>query len=110
MILRDIFFKGKKHYNEFLDNEEGISTNILAARLKQLERAGILRKTVNPENRKRHVYSPTEQGLDLIPLLLEIIRWSAKHDRKTGAQPAFIRRLQKDRKKMIREIRSQFVK
>ncbi len=107
LVLRDIFFKGEKHYNEFLDGEEGISTNILAARLKQLERAGIIRKTSNKKNRKRHLYSPTDKGMDLIPLVLEMIHWSAKHDLKTGAPPEFVRRLQKDRKGLIREIRRQ---
>lgn len=80
LIIRDIVFWGKRKYGDFLNSDERIATNILAARLGQLEQEGILVKSPDPEDKRRDVYSLTEKGLDLIPLLVEIISWSGKLD------------------------------
>lgn len=85
LILRDIIFRGKKTYGEFLKSEEGFSTNILAARLKQLEEEGILTRRPNPDNPRREFYVLTEKGLDLIPVLFEMMLWSYKYDPKSEA-------------------------
>ncbi len=108
LILRDIIFKGKRRYQEFLNSEEKISTNILADRLKLLEKYEIISKVDDPENRKQILYSPTKKGLDLIPIMLEIVRWSFRHDPKTAAPKEFIARMNDDVEGLIREIRSQF--
>jgi DNA-binding HxlR family transcriptional regulator len=86
LILRDILFRGKKTYGEFLKSEEGFSTNILAARLAHLESEGILEKRPHPEDARKDIYALTEKGLDLIPLLFEMMLWSAKHDVKSEAK------------------------
>jgi len=91
LILRDIVFRGKKTYGEFLKSEEGIATNILAARLVTLEEQGILTKTPNPDDARKDLYVLTQKGLDLIPLLFEMILWSAKYDSRSEAKR--IRRL-----------------
>ncbi len=80
LIVRDIVFVGKRTYGEFLKSEEGFATNILASRLAFLEEQGILAKTPNPADRRTDFYSLTEKGVDLIPILLGIVCWSAKHD------------------------------
>src|SRR5688572_27065585 len=72
LIVRDIVFWGKKTYGDFLSSDEGIATNILAARLMQMEENGILKKTPHPTDKRRDVYLLTEKGMDLIPLLIEI--------------------------------------
>ncbi len=86
LILRDIVFRGKRSYGEFLSSEEGFSTNILASRLVQLQAAGILRLDEHGSDARKRVYSLTAKGLDLIPLLFEMVLWSAKHDRQSHAQ------------------------
>jgi len=86
LILRDIIFRGKKTYGDFLKSEEGFSTNILASRLVQLEERGILKKGANPEDARKDFYLLTEKGLDLIPLLFEMILWSAKYDPQSEAR------------------------
>lgn len=86
LILRDIVFRGKKTYGDFLKSEEGFSTNILASRLAQLEDHGILKKGANPEDARKDFYLLTEKGLDLIPLLFEMILWSAKYDSQSEAR------------------------
>lgn len=86
LIVRDIIFRGKKAYGEFLKSEEGFATNILASRLELLENEGILKKNPNPEDARKDFYVLTEKGLDLIPILFEMILWSAKYDSKSEAK------------------------
>jgi DNA-binding HxlR family transcriptional regulator len=83
LIVRDIVFAGKKTYGEFLKSEEGIATNVLASRLAFMEEQGILARTPNPDDGRRDFYLLTEKGLDLIPVVLNIVLWSAKHDAKS---------------------------
>lgn len=83
LIIRDIVFAGKKTYGEFLKSEEGIATNVLATRLAFLEEQGILSKAPSPEDRRKDFYTLTEKGLDLIPIMLSIVVWSARHDSKS---------------------------
>ncbi len=83
LIIRDIVFAGKKTYGEFLKSEEGIATNILASRLAFLEEQGILSRAPSPTDRRKDFYTLTEKGLDLIPIVLNIVVWSAKHDSKS---------------------------
>ncbi len=52
LIIRDLLFKNKKHYGEFLTSAERISTNILADRLVKLDSAGIISKSANSTNAK----------------------------------------------------------
>ena len=87
LIIRDIVFIGKKTYGEFLKSEEGIATNILASRLAFLEEQGILSRAPSPTDRRKDFYTLTEKGLDLIPILLNIILWSAQHDAKSYGLP-----------------------
>ena len=106
-------FKGKRHYREFLASPEKISTNILASRLRQLEANGLISKVRDTDNQSRFVYSLTDKGKDLIPLLLEMVRWSAKYEPQAGvpdsiingAPPRLLDRLDKDRDTLIRQIR-----
>ena len=103
-LLRDLLFKGKRHYSELLAAEEGISTNILSDRLARLETEGLIAKIPDPDNGRQYIYSPTPKGLDLLPALLEIVLWSAKHDTQTAAPPAVVRRIRADRDGFIREV------
>ena len=105
LIIREIVYFGKKTYGEFLELEEGIATNILASRLAQLEQKGILVKKPSETDKRKEVYSLTEKGLDLIPILLELASWGAQHDPQTGAPQEWIALVNADKKKMIRLIR-----
>ena len=105
LIVRDLMFRGKQTYGEFLSAGEGIATNVLADRLKSLESEGIIEKSRDPDNKRRVLYRLTEKGFDLTPVLLEMIRWSAKHDANTGTPKEFIRMLEKDRDGLIAKVR-----
>jgi len=105
LIIRDIVFFGKKSYGEFLASGEKIATNILASRLVQLEQEGILVKQPDETDKRKEVYFLTEKGLDLIPILLEIGVWSAKHDAQTGAPSDWIARTKADKENVIKLVR-----
>src|SRR6266404_1716492 len=97
LVLRDLLFKGKQRYSEFLASEERVSTNILSERLDRLEREGIITKSRDATNRRQFIYSPTPKCFDLLPAILELSSWSAKYDPKTAAPPRLMRRIKSDR-------------
>jgi DNA-binding HxlR family transcriptional regulator len=84
----------------------GISTNILADRLARLESEGIITRDVIHTADARTSYRLTDKGLDLMPMLLEMIAWSAKYDRKTAAAEDFVRRVRRDRDALVKELRA----
>ena len=104
LVIRDLVFEGKKFYKEFLNSKEGIATNILSDRLKRLEGVGIVESAVYEKQRTQKVYSLTQKGLDLIPLLLEAILWSSKHKDGLNVSPAFIKKLEANREGVIEAI------
>ncbi|NHZ69649.1 MAG: transcriptional regulator [Thermotogales bacterium] len=106
LIVRDLMFRGRKTYGEFIESGEGIATNVLADRLKCLETEAIVEKVQDPENKRRYLYSLTEKGFDLTPVLLEMIRWSAIHDTDTGAPKEFLDMLENDREGLIKKVRA----
>lgn len=83
LILRDIMLREKLSYSEFLESEEKISTNILADRLSLLEEQKILVKEVSEKNKSKFVYSLTQKGADLLPILIEISYWGMKYNENT---------------------------
>jgi len=105
LIVRDLLLKGMKYYGEFLNSGEGMATNILADRLKRLETAGVIEWKTDPTHQGKAIHSLTEKGLDLLPMLLEMVLWGAKHDPLTEAPQDFVRRIQRDRVGVISEIR-----
>ncbi len=96
LIIRDLMFKGKKHYGEFSDPAEGIATNILSDRLARLVSDGIIKKDRDPSHGARFVYRLSEKGKDLLPVMLAIVEWSAKYDANTETPPAFLEKLRRD--------------
>ncbi len=104
LIIRDIMFKEKSHYGDFLQSEEKIATNILADRLSLLEKAGIVFKSVDPSHGSKFIYKLSSKGIDLLPILVEIIIWSAKYDANTAAERKFIRSASRDKEGLINSI------
>ena len=105
LIIRDLMFKGKQYYGEFLTSNEKISTNILAARLEKLEAVGLITKSIDEDNHSKKVYGLTQKGIDLMPMLLEMIAWSAKYDAKTEAPAEFIASFEADRAALIEQLK-----
>src|SRR4051812_49234173 len=80
LLLRDIMFENKRHFRELLQSEEKIASNILTDRFSNLERKGLLTKRPDPEHKQKVIYSLTEKSIDLMPMLIEAIKWSLKYE------------------------------
>ena len=106
LIIRDLMFKNRKYYHEFLEAGEGISTNILAKRLVDLETKNIIKKKRDDVKKSRFIYSLTDKGSELMPIMLAIIDWSEKHDRNTEVPKDFIERLRKNSEKLRTELQN----
>jgi DNA-binding HxlR family transcriptional regulator len=106
LIIRDLMFKDRSRYGDFLRAGEGIATNVLADRLTRLEQDGIIQREGGGGRGSTTEYRLTSKGVDLLPILLEIIAWSARYDRKTAAHRAFVRRFHADRAGLEAEIRA----
>jgi DNA-binding HxlR family transcriptional regulator len=109
LILRDIVFRGLRSYGDFVKAREGWATNMLASRLEQLTEAGILRRDGADDDGRKARYSLTEKGLDLIPVVFEMVLWSAKHDPLSEAAriPGLVARIEKNNRAVSRKTRTQ---
>jgi len=103
LILRDLLMKEKKTYGELLASEEGIATNILADRLNWLAAHGIVEE-------QRRNYRVTAKGMDLLPMMVEMIAWSAKYDSKTAAPRAFVQRIARSRNSVLEDLVTDYSK
>lgn len=97
LLLRDLLLFGKQRYGEFLASEEGIASNILSDRLKRLEAIEIIERAPDPDDGRMVIYRMTEKGHSLVPVVLEIAAWGAKHDKNTRAPKSFSDRFYKNR-------------
>ncbi|RWC43031.1 helix-turn-helix domain-containing protein [Mesorhizobium sp.] len=79
LIIRDLVFAGKRHFREFLQSDEGISSRTLAERLQTLQDEGILTRSDDPTHGLKTVYRLTEAGIDLLPVLATLGAWGSKH-------------------------------
>jgi DNA-binding HxlR family transcriptional regulator len=107
LILRDLIFNDKSSYGEFLASEEKIATNILADRLKLLEKNGFIESTVSPEKKNKFLYRLTEKGIDLIPMIVELVIWGSKYN-PPGAEN-LLKQLKKDKEGVIRSYREKML-
>ena len=108
LVIRDLLLKGKRRYQELRNCEEGIASNILSNRLRALESAGIVDRRVARRNEGGVTYALTRRGLDLAPVLVEMIVWSAKHDPHTAAAPEFISAATTDRETLLASIATSY--
>ena len=104
LIVRDLMFKGRRTFNEFLAGGEGIATNILAVRLRRLEASGIVEKHADPADRRRSLYRLTHKGICLAPVLVELVVWSATHE-TTEASPEVVRQMREHRRTFLADVR-----
>jgi len=104
LIIRDLMLRSYRTYKEFLSSDEGIATNILAERLQRLDAAGIISTSRDAEDRRKVVYRLTAKGIDLAPIVVELILWGAQHE-STGAPPAAIRKMRGRREQFLSAIR-----
>ena len=108
LIIRDMMLRGFRTYKEFLGSYEKIATNILADRLQKLIAHGIITTQNDPSDGRKMIYSLTQKGIDLAPVLTEMVLWAAAHE-KTG-NPALVREMRKDKVKFVSAVRRRWAK
>jgi DNA-binding HxlR family transcriptional regulator len=106
LIIRDMMLCGSQSYKEFLQCFEGIATNILADRLRRLVDYGIITTQPDPWDGRRVIYRLTQKGIDLAPVLTEMVLWAAAHE-DTGNQP-LVQLMRKDKEKFIAGVRQRW--
>src|SRR5579863_5127316 len=80
IVLRDLMFGNRRHYRELLtQSEEGISTNILADRLRMLMDEGLITKADDPTHKQKSVYSLTEKAIALVPVFAQLGAWGRRY-------------------------------
>ena len=104
LIIRDTMVRGYRTFKQFRESGEGIATNILTDRLRKLEAAGIITAEVEEKDRRSVSYRLTEKGIDLAPVLLELLIWGANHE-ETGAPCTLIADMEKNREQVLAEVR-----
>jgi DNA-binding HxlR family transcriptional regulator len=81
LIVRDLLFKKHHEFKDYLAAKEGIATNVLSDRLRRLERHGIITRSAHPNDARKVDYHLSKKGLDLAPLLVEMVLWATKHEK-----------------------------
>jgi DNA-binding HxlR family transcriptional regulator len=104
LIVRDLMVRGYRSFKEFQDSGEGIATNILADRLRKLEAGGIITAEAEESDGRRINYRLTEKGIDLAPVMLDLLIWGAQHE-DTGASCSLLLEMQKNRDEILAETR-----
>jgi DNA-binding HxlR family transcriptional regulator len=104
LIIRDLMVRGFRTFKEFHASGEGIATNVLADRLKRLEAAKLISTETDGGDGRKVNYRLTHKGIDLAPVVLELLIWAARHE-STGAPCAMIERLAQDREALLAEVR-----
>ncbi len=103
LIIRDMMVRGHHTFKQFQESGEGIASNILADRLERLKATGIIRAEHSKEDGRSLNYRLTEKGIDLAPVMLELLFWGAKHE--VGADSRIIEGMAKNREYILAETR-----
>ncbi len=104
LVVRDLMVRGFRTFKEFQASGEGIASNILADRLRKLQAAGIISVEAKGTNARRFEYRLTEKGIDLAPVIFELLIWGARHER-TGFACALIANMEKNRTEFLAGVR-----
>ena len=106
LIVRDMMLRGSCTYSEFLNCYEGIATNILADRLQKLVAYEIISVESDPLDGRRQKYFLTRKGIDLAPVLTEMVLWAAAHEKTDNQQ--LVRQMRDNREKFLAGVRQRW--
>jgi DNA-binding HxlR family transcriptional regulator len=103
LIVRDILFYKRVRFSDFAPQER-IATNILTDRLQRLETVGVIEKHRDQALKNQYIYSVTQKGQDLLPVLIEMTLWGFEYDEYTPASKAYVARLKTEKQKLAKEM------
>jgi DNA-binding HxlR family transcriptional regulator len=106
LIIRDMMLRGFRTYKEFLENYEGIATNILADRLRKLMAYGIITAEPDASDGRKRTYLLTAKGIDLAPVLTEMVLWAAAHE--DTENQALVRLMRADKQRFLAGVRERW--
>ncbi len=106
LIIRDMMLRGSRGYSEFLDCYEGIATNILADRLEKLVAYEIITAESDPSDGRKQNYFLTQKGIDLAPVLSEMVLWAAAHEKTENQQ--LVSQMRDDREEFLAGVRQRW--
>jgi DNA-binding HxlR family transcriptional regulator len=104
LIIRDLMVRSYRTFKQFQTAGEGIASNILTDRLRMLQASKIITAEAEESDGRRINYRLTERGIDLAPVLLELLIWGARHE-KTAAPCAVIDHMEQNRAAVLAETR-----
>lgn len=107
LIIRDMMLRGSRTFKEFLESHEKIATNILADRLRKLIAYGIITTKPDPADGRKQIYLLTRKGIDLAPVMTEMVLWAARHEEK-GNQ-ALVQLMREDKEAFLAGVRKRWV-
>ena len=110
LIIRDMMFRQKSTYGEFLKSEEKIATNILASRLQNLEENDLIEKLEHPESKAKVLYKLTPKAIDLLPIIVEIHLWADKNFELPIEIKTAIKEVREDKTEFIKKVTAQLKK
>lgn len=110
LIIRDMMFRQKSTYGEFLKSEEKIATNILASRLQNLEENKLIEKLEHPESKAKVLYKLTQKSIDLLPIIVEIHLWADKYFEIPADIKVLINEAKKEKDEFIKATASRLKK
>jgi DNA-binding HxlR family transcriptional regulator len=104
LVIRDLMIRGAKYFKDFQESGEGIASNILADRLRKLQKAGIISAEAGEKDGRRVDYRLTQKGIDLAPVLLELLLWGGQHEEDSMPTP-MIEKMKHHREPILAEVR-----
>jgi DNA-binding HxlR family transcriptional regulator len=107
LIIRDMMLRGFRTFTQFMECYEGIATNILADRLRKLMEYGVIEATPDRTDGRKLIYTLTAKGIDLAPVLTEMVLWAAAHE-ETGNQ-ALVQLMQADKEEFLAGVRQRWL-
>tara|TARA_Y100000004_G_scaffold34328_1_gene36665 strand:+ start:989 stop:1390 length:402 start_codon:yes stop_codon:yes gene_type:complete len=111
IVIRDLL-GGKTTFKEFMNGPEKIASNILSQRLKWLKNHEILDFRYRKDNKKEKCYYLTNKGIDLYPVMSELMLWSAKNvnNEFNDRGKDVIKKLKNDKEARIEEVTQNYKK
>ena len=104
LIIRDMMVRAFRTFKQFQESDEKIATNILADRLQKLAAAGIITSEPEKSDRRKVNYRLTEKGIDLAPVVLDLLIWGTRHE-ETGAPNAVVEKMAANHDEVLAEVR-----
>lgn len=110
LIIRDLVYSGKETYGDLLKMREGIATNILADKLVALEKEGLITKEIFVGSKSKFKYKLTQKGIDIYPIIAELLLWGAKYCDVMPEQKAITKMTKEKRDAFVKDVMKKYKK